>query len=458
MIRISTPILLAALVVGCAGPSFADPAPEKPAAGAEQNTQEKPVAPVPAGDARDREIQELKQLIQQLQKRVEDLEKKPAPEMPPAQPPAPEQPPVPEQPPAPEQPVPQPPSGVPTTGSGGAGATFLPNISVVGNLIARAGDSKATPGRGRSHFEELEIAFQDQVAPKLRYDVFFSAEKEEDWGVGMEEGYLTATGVLPGLSLRAGRINTPIGKFNPLHPHQWLFITRPSAAAALLGEHGLSSDGVVATYVIPSKNLYAGLDFGVWENASDVHEHEDELGGHADEEGLGFQGGRQGAYSTRLHLSKALSLTKELELGFTRYWGRGDVEGFGRKMLAINGVDLTYRSFPGAFSRVWISAEMLAHETSAINGDTKYRLGGWLTAAYRWNQYWEAGLRADYTQYPFPISGHEIGGSLFLTKYLTEQTSLRLEYRHAKDPDFGHTNALFFQVLFGSGPHSHPLQ
>jgi hypothetical protein len=127
-------------------------------------------------------------------------------------------------------------------------------------------------------------------------------------------------------------------------------------------------------------------------------------------------------------------------------------------MMAINGVDLTYRSYPGAFSRLLVTAEMLAHETRGINGDTKFRLGGWLTTAYRWSQYWEAGARLDYTQYPFPISGNEVGGSLFLTKYITEQTSLRLEYRHAKDPEFGHTNAIFLQLLFGSGPHAHPLQ
>jgi hypothetical protein len=455
--------MLAALVAGVlAAPVLADTTPEKPAPDSGKGAPEKAPAPAPApapADTRDREVQELKALIQQLQKRVEDLEKKPEPAPEPVVPPMPDPNPA-------VQPTPTG-QGVPT--GGGGGATFIPNISVVGNLIARAGDTKATPGRGRSHFEELEIAFQDQVAPKLRYDAFFSAEKEESWSVGMEEGYLTATGVLPGLNLRAGRINTPIGKFNPLHPHQWLFITRPSAATALLGEHGLSSDGIVATYVLPTKGLYAGFDFGVWENASEIHGHEEEeeeeeeeegeeSPAHERAEGSGFRGGQKGAYSTRLHLSKGLSLTKELELGFTRSWGRGDVEGFGRKMLAINGVDLTYRSFPGAFSRVWVSAEMLAHETAAIGGDTKYRLGGWLTAAYRWNQYWEAGIRADYTQYPFPISGHEVGGSVFLTKYVTEQTSLRLEYRHAKDPDFGHTNAIFFQLLFGSGPHSHPLQ
>jgi hypothetical protein len=194
-----------------------------------------------------------------------------------------------------------------------------------------------------------------------------------------------------------------------------------------------------------------------------VEEHEEHEGEEEEEEDHhehegGFQGGANGAYSARLHLSKALSLTKELEFGATRYWGRGEVEDFGQRMMAINGIDLTYRSYPDAFKRVWLTAELLAHETQDIGGDAKYRLGGWFTAAYRWNQYWEAGFRADYTRFPFPNDGYEVGGSLFLTKYITEQTSLRLEYRHAKDNEFGHSNGIFFQLLFGSGPHAHPLQ
>jgi hypothetical protein len=285
-----------------AAPAQADPKPndnqpaEKPAAAAPAAPAEAPAAqapaaapapppnPAPKEDPRDRELRELREIIDQLRKRVDDLEKKPEP--------------MPTDPPTPEPEPPLPPTGQGTS-TGAGGATFLPNISVIGNLIARGGDSKAIPGRGRSHFEELEIAFQDQVAPKLRYDVFFSAEKEENWQVGMEEGYLTATGVFPGLNIRAGRLFTPIGKFNPQHPHQWLFITRPSASRALLGEHGLSSDGAVATYVLPvkAKGLYAGLDFGLWRTAPfHAEEHEEHAGEEEEEEEeghaeAGFQGG-----------------------------------------------------------------------------------------------------------------------------------------------------------------------
>ena len=86
------------------------------------------------------------------------------------------------------------------------------------------------------------------------------------------------------------------------------------------------------------------------------------------------------------------------------------------------------------------------------------RPGIYFLAANRINRYWEGGARLDYTRLPFPFDGKEYGASLFLTRYLTEQTSLRLEYRWARDPEFGPGNGIFFQLLFGSGPHTHPLQ
>jgi hypothetical protein len=442
--RYYLPALAAALIAGI--PAAAEepakaPEPMPPATQAPETG-----TPAPAPADRDREIQELKRLIEQLQKRVEELEKRPTPAPPP--------------PPVPETPA-------PPADTGGPRATLLPNISVTGNLIARGGDTRAVPGRGRSHFEELEIALQDAFAPKLRYDLYLSAEKEEDWRLGMEEGFVTATGLMQGLNARAGRIRTPFGKFNPLHPHQWPFVTQPSAHRYLLGDHGLISDGAVAEYLLPVKGLYANLQFGLWQTTSAHGQEEEDHAGKASAQGtslvghreaLGFNGGEHGAYSARLALGKEVGRDRELELGFSRYWGRGEVEGFGRRMLALNGVDLTYRRFPGAYRRLLLQAELLAHETSDIRGETKLRPGMYFLAANRFNRYWEAGGRLDYTRLPFPFDGKEYGASLFLTRYLTEQTSLRLEYRWARDPEFGPGSGIFFQLLFGSGPHTHPLQ
>ena len=376
----------------------------------------------PGKDARDLQIEELKKVIEQLQSRVEELEKRPA-----TPPPADTTPP----------PAPGP--------AGAGGATFIPNISAVGNIVFGAGDARRVGNRGRFNFDEFEIAFQDAVAPKLRYDVFLSAEKGEEWKLGMEEGFLTATALYPGLNARVGRIRVPFGKFNPLHTHVWPFITQPSAETALLGPDGLISDGALLEYTLPTKGFFVRGELGGWQTSSEA------------EDGLGFAAGELGAYSGRLWLGKEMGRDHELELGFSRYQGRGTVADIGRRRVALNGVDLTYRAYPGPGRTFKASAELIDHQTDVPGGDA-HRLGGFVYVVYRMNQFWETGARADYTKFAYPVDGYDWGGSLFLTKYLTEQTSLRLEYQYANSPLLGSGNGIYFQILFGSGPHTHNLQ
>jgi hypothetical protein len=415
-----------------AAPAKPDPPEKNGDAPKKKTAKEGKDAAPPAKDSRDQEIQDLKRVIDDLRKRVEDLEKNKTP--PPAQPEAP----------APETPAPT----TEPAGGGRASATLIPNISAIGNIQFRGGDTGRTPNRGRFNFDEFEIAFQDAVSPGLRYDVFLSASKGENWKLGMEEGYLTAGRLGKGLTARLGRIRTPFGKVNPTHPHSRVYIDQPAVMTAFLGPDGLISDGAVVEYLLPFKKLFARAELGRWETTSDL------------QDGMGFNGGRNGAWSGRVYFGKEVGRDKELELGFSRYSGRGEIptEMGSNRALAVNGVDLTYRSFPSSYRRYLLQAELMSHDTGNEFAGSRTRVGGYLLAAYRWSQFWEAGARADYTQYPFPIGGHELSGHLFLTKFLTEQTSLRLQLSHGSSPGFSDYNQILFQVLFGSGPHTHPLQ
>jgi hypothetical protein len=147
---------------------------------------------------------------------------------------------------------------------------------------------------------------------------------------------------------------------------------------------------------------------------------------------------------------------KELEIGLSHYTGRGDVEDLGRERLAVTGLDFTYRSYPGAYQRLMLQGELLQHSTGGFS--RRRRHGGYLTVAKRWNRYYEGGLRGDYTRFPHPTPGHESAASLFLTRFLTEQTALRLELRHGSRPEDGTYNEAWLQILTGFGPHSHTLQ
>jgi hypothetical protein len=376
-----------------------------------------------AQDPRDRKIEDLSRVVDELRRRIEELEKRPAA---PAPAPAPE--------------------SAPTPAPAGGSATLLPNISAIGNVIFRGSDSKGTEGRGNFSLEEAELAFQDRVAPNLRADFFMSAEKGEGWTTSVEEGYLTWNNILglAGLSGRFGKMRTPFGKLNPTHPHTWRFIDQPSAITAFLGPDGLNADGGVLQYLLPIKGLFANVELGRWRTAS------------ATEDGRGFGGTDNDAWSGRLWLGKEVGRDRELEIGLSRYQGTGTPTGFTNETrLAVNGLDLTFRAFPSAYRRLLIQAEGFQHQTTG-GGDTRY--GGYLNAALQLNQFYEVGARGDYAHFPWPVDGHESAISAYLTRYLTEQTSLRLQLRHGSRPEDGTFNEMFFQFLFGFGPHSHLLQ
>jgi hypothetical protein len=178
----------------------------------------------------------------------------------------------------------------------------------------------------------------------------------------------------------------------------------------------------------------------------------------ATEDGRGFGGTGSDAFSARLWFGKEVGRDRELELGFSRYQGRGTPEGLtDRRDLALNGIDLTYRAFPGAYRRIVAQTEVIQHHTSGPGSD-RDRWGGYLDLAYRPSQYWEGGIRGDYTQFPYPTKGQETAGSAYLTHFLTEQTSLRLQLRYGSRPEESSFTEVFFQFLFGFGPHSHLLQ
>ena len=102
--------------------------------------------------------------------------------------------------------------------------------------------------------------------------------------------------------------------------------------------------------------------------------------------------------------SREVGKDREVELGYSNYQGRGqqlDTDPIAKRTL--QGLDFTFRSYPGAYRRFILQAEGLQHHVAG--GDS--RRGWYVDAALLMNQSWEIGARADHTAYPFPIEGHE---------------------------------------------------
>ncbi len=336
------------------------------------------------------------------------------------------------------------PVGEPTPLPGlGRPAFELPDISAIGTVVANYGNNKDDPNRNKLFLDEIELAIQGYLYPDIwaNFIVALHRENDGDYDVDVEEGYIEfqTLPLIDGLSLRAGRQLIGFGKINPVHAHHWNYVDRPLVLDGYLGDHGLIGQGANFSYLMPLP-FFAQLDLGAW---------------HVDEGGHGHNGHHHGAlkdetYSTRLWSSFALSSDQELEIGLS---GLKSYEDHGDRAI-IGGADFTYRYLGEGLRRFLYQSEFL-HWTRKRSGGDVNRWGFYQHLNYRFDKYWDVGLRYDWLQEPSRTKEVNQSVSGILTRSLTETTKLRLQYQNAPRRD-NHT--VFLQAIFGLGPHAHPLE
>ncbi len=370
-----------------------------------------------------KEIDDLKAQIQQMTERLRELEQKLA-----------------------EQEAQQTTPSVP--------ATNLPQISVVANGGALFQDRKRDDNRNRFEQDELELAFQSYVYPSVRFDAIVAFDREEDFAASVEEAYATVIqlGNTP-FGARLGRMRLPFGRVNPIHPHQLLYRDYPLPIVNLLGEHGAISNGGVLRYLVPAPNLFAELQAGLFtlnDHAALGVPHDETLHDYGASGGL--------MRTLRLVLAPVINRDNELEFGLSGLTTRA-LNGDNLRLL---GADFQYRRFFGAAQRLLLAGEWLQHRRES-GGTGVNRHGYYLLASYKPDRYWEYGLRYDWSKRAFLTASDDVPGadralSAILTYRLNEQSFIRLQWRNLKPADDSVRNELLFQLMFGFGPHSHPLE
>jgi hypothetical protein len=352
-------------------------------------------------------------------------------------------------------------------------ATNLPQISVVANGGALFQDRKRNDSRNRFENDELEVAFQSWVYPSIRFDAILALDKEEDFAGSLEEAYATVVqlGNTP-FGAKLGRMRLPFGRVNPIHPHHLLHRDLPLPVLNLLGDHGAISNGAVLNYLLPSQRLYAQLQFGLFTlndhaalGVPHAHNHSEHKNGEEAENGeehnrhaetLGADG--QLLRMARLALAPVIDRDNEVEFGLSGLTTRarnGD-------NLRLLGADFQYRRFYGAAQRLLLTGEWFQHRRES-GGNGVNRQGYYLLASYKPDRYWEYGLRYDWSQRAYLDAASDVSGadralSAILTYRLNEQSYIRLQWRNLKPADDSVRNDLLFQLVFGFGPHSHPLE
>jgi len=128
-----------------------------------------------------------------------------------------------------------------------------PEISVLGDIYGAWDDSNR---KGEASLHEVELAIQSALDPYTRLKVIASVTPDpapDNYSLDVEEGYLTWTGLLKGVSLDVGKFKQPFGLYNRWHPHALPVLDYPLYIKKFFGDEGLASTGVSA------EGLFSGL-------------------------------------------------------------------------------------------------------------------------------------------------------------------------------------------------------
>jgi len=344
-------------------------------------------------------------------------------------------------------------------------AIRLPDISIIGNMYGHLSDDGSDAARGQFAVRELELALAGYIYPQIKADAIFSAEKEgAEYSTGVDEGKLTFEHLADGLSAEAGKVRVNFGKNNRLHPHSMPTVDRPAALTAFFGEEGLVGQGAAVSYILPLP-FFAQAEFGGWKNdapeAEMLEAEVNDTDGNpvtvkttAPDENSVF-GLSDSVVTGRLNSSFAPSAKSELELGASAAKGRGPFYGLHTDNATVLGGDLTFRFWPGAYSRLTFQNEYF-YLKRELASDTLYRRGMYSYLAWRFNKEWEAGSRFDYAESPYAQNSIERAVSGIVSYNFNEMFTGRVQYKY-RNLDGKPVNECWLQLIFGIGPHTHQM-
>lgn len=309
------------------------------------------------------------------------------------------------------------------------------------------------------------LHFQHVLDP---YSMFKSAlHINPRHGIGLEEAYVTWFGLIPSVSLSAGRFRENFGVVNRWHQHDLDQTQYPMALEAVLGEEGLVGNGIAIKWMMPELWAHANeLTLEVVDGSNETL----------------FAGEHFSAPSSLLHLKNYydLSAATYVELGLTGMFGVNNRRGFlandrlvdepWRKTI-VAGADLTLLWSPPEQARyhsfTWRSEFYYAHKDLERPRDTEseHSWGFYSYLQQQLSAQWLLGVRGDLA---LPTIRNDKLLAADVVPYVTflqsEFVFLRLEYRHSKNlprltPETGIArrtdDRVLLQVSFAAGPHKH---
>ena len=349
---------------------------------------------------------------------------------------------------------------------GAANPRLLPDISVVGDLIADLSPDGSTQEDGaRFGIREVELALQAAVDPTFRGDVFLGYSDAE--GVHIEQAFLTATS-LP-FEVRLGRFLTPFGKQNTTHRHDLHTVDHSLVVQRFLGEEGAKSTGIYLAQSAAPFGFFQELILTAAERLGEAPEDlvlEEPMS--KDLDGL--------AYSARLRNYWDLSNAANLEISGSWMTGKmerpldvptGDVNAVALRQSTF-GADVTFRWRPpqqGLYKSFILQSEFLAQQNdnrqvtalpSPIQlGDFS---GLYVFGRYQISRRGYLGARFDTIEDPEFDGERTNAFSGMWQFYPSEFSKIVAKFERVSPKSFETFNRFILQATFALGPHKpHPF-
>lgn len=304
-----------------------------------------------------------------------------------------------------------------------SGLSFNPDIGVIGDFQG----SYISEGERNfdAYLNETELSLQAVVDPYARADFFLSFSRDpvtHEYGVEVEEGYLTTLSLPARLQLKVGKFKEALGRINTMHPHALPFIDMPNAFVNFFGYEGLNDEGVSLSWLVPNKAFYQDLTFQVTSGFSESPSFE-----RSDKNRFVYLGHLKNFWD--------LSDNSTLELGLTGISGENDSTA----ITNIAAADLTFKWKPVQLntyhSLTWQSEFFFSNrklpEQNHVNSFGLYSF-----LQYQIAKRWFLTGRFDYSEMPYDNSITETAFSLTAGWYATEFQKIELEGK-TTDPSTG---------------------
>jgi hypothetical protein len=298
--------------------------------------------------------------------------------------------------------------------------SFNPDIGVIGDFQG----SYISKGQRNLDFylNETELSLQAAVDPYARADFFLSFGRNPEtgeYGVEVEEGYLTTLSLPARLQLKVGRFRSAIGRLNPVHPHALPFIDMPNAYVNYFGQEGLKDEGLSLSWLLPTKAFYQELLFQV-------------TSGYSESPAFTRSEGNRLLYVSHLKNFFTLNDDNTFELGITGISGPND----SARTSNMSAVDLTYKWKPvklNTYHSLTWQSEFYFNHANLMDNFSVNSFGMYSFLQYQLAKRWFLTGRYDYGQKPYDKTLKETAFSLTAGWYATEFSKLEFETKTTDD-------------------------